>query len=64
VSERRAGRNNGIAIGLAIAFIITGLFGWFDATYMYSTLSSIFEGFGVDPSSHYVFRDLNYAIAT
>lgn len=31
---------------------------------MYGTLSSIFEGFGVDPSSHYVFRDLNYAIST
>ena len=64
MSERRAGRNNGIAIGLAIGFIISGLFGWFNSAYMYGTLSSIFEGFGVNPSGHYVFRDLNYAIST
>jgi hypothetical protein len=63
VSERRVAWTSGIAIGLAIALILLGLFGWSNAAYMYATLGSIFEGFGLEPRRHYVFRDLDWLIS-
>jgi hypothetical protein len=64
VSERKAGRKNGIAIGLAIGAILLGLLGWSNAALMYGTLYPIFEDSGLDPSSHFVFRNLNLLISS
>ena len=64
MSERKAGRKNGIAIGLAIGIALLGLFGWTNVSFTYDSLYPIFEEFGLDPKTHFVFRNMNFLIAS
>lgn len=63
MSEQKIHRNRGIVIGLGIALILLGSFGWFSVSSLYGILWRIFVEVGLDPSRHYLFRTLNMLIS-
>lgn len=64
IPERKLQLNNGIVIGLGIAFVLIGFLGWFSVSYTYGTLERFFLANGYDPNSYYLFSDLADFIAT
>jgi hypothetical protein len=57
-------RNIGIAFGLGLGILLVGLVGCLDVNRTYSTLERYFSFAGVDPKSHYLFRDLTDQMST
>jgi hypothetical protein len=50
---------NGIFIGFGTALIVLEFAGWLSTNYLFTTLSSMFQGLGIDINQNYLIRYLS-----